>query len=1056
MPATWAKVHSGLAGLLERFAAHPSAAAEGALQLLNEAVRWQQLTQDPALLAAPPESSERSAPLGLHCWLGPALAAWDAPLQRLLSGPASSAARLYLFVSGCFAGFAAVHLARSLRASGAEALGVTRCARLVLGSGRLVAEEAPAAVALSAANSAASESMLGLPCSLETILVAACDSATFSPHAELITAVESLAVHLAVMLLRSPSMAAVALGLSPERWPARFDSYQAAWLAGVLSTPALSPALLRQLEQADDASALRLVRQAATVLQYLPTACPKGGSPGALLDAHTAAARLLAIAVAAVAKRPGSAAHEAVHALLPVVPQLAAALQLGASRDVHAAACRCLHHWLASPPEERRRLMLPEQGGELPMLLSLLTVAMHRAVEAHDSLRNEPGMARALQGTCAAHWAAVQAAAAAAEAQVGLSPLLSGLGGSPDALFNSAAAGLHGHSLPFNTPEDFRLMGCASTLSCAAVAGPAAVAHCPELLGLKNGLLQEVVQSMMPWLQQAAADWREAALDPALLAQLPAAAEAAELLRLLRRLGADLQAWEAPLQRLLRRPSALLSSTGADPGQAAYLFLAGFNAALVALALTLRIGATPSDSSELSGCARLVMGSGRLVAQHAPAAKHLSGSPHLAGAWLCKCVTVQTAVMRAQIELARLVGALEVLAEQTATPEALVAWLRALTDALQSLPPSAPDAFLGLPPGLDSILAAVCSTEVFKSHSELLAADAALCGRLVGMLLRSLGMAMVALQLPPEHWPQEFSLSTPAQLAALLVSQAMRPALERQMQQGEDAAVLRMLRQAAAVLQQLPASHPPEEAGLPDALQQHASAAALLACRQYTRWFGMILDHIDEAPRLAAHLTASGTLAAILEGMPTEGPGSSNELQCELQGPAFRVFQWVQFAAASEPAARLSEAADRVGLDQAALDAAAQQLRVQLRTVLALAKREGGPPTSEVHAALMHALPAAAQVATALQAHWQVQDAAPERQQAAQLELAQAAAARTSCAHLACPNVSATGRRGKLCTGCPVARYCSRACSVAVWRAGHRAACRLLAAERKAEAEAAE
>lgn len=94
--------------------------------------------------------------------------------------------------------------------------------------------------------------------------------------------------------------------------------------------------------------------------------------------------------------------------------------------------------------------------------------------------------------------------------------------------------------------------------------------------------------------------------------------------------------------------------------------------------------------------------------------------------------------------------------------------------------------------------------------------------------------------------------------------------------------------------------------------------------------------------------------------------------------------------------------------------------------------------------------PAGIGLASALLAHWQEQDGRPERQQAAQLELAQAAAARASCAHLACPNLEATGRRGKLCTGCRVARYCCRDCSVADWRAGHHAACRLLAGARDA------
>lgn len=132
-----------------------------------------------------------------------------------------------------------------------------------------------------------------------------------------------------------------------------------------------------------------------------------------------------------------------------------------------------------------------------------------------------------------------------------------------------------------------------------------------------------------------------------------------------------------------------------------------------------------------------------------------------------------------------------------------------------------------------------------------------------------------------------------------------------------------------------------------------------------------------------------------------------------------------------------------------------QSRRAQLqRDIQALASALG-----EVRAASLlgdfdlfaHLVAAGSPLAAALQAHWQEQDAAPERQQAAQLELAQAAAARASCAHLACLNLEATGRRGKLCTGCRVVRYCCRDCSVADWQAGHRAPCRLLAAAREAE-----
>eukprot|EP00887_Chlorella_sp_A99_P003202 scaffold9.g3202.t1 len=67
---------------------------------------------------------------------------------------------------------------------------------------------------------------------------------------------------------------------------------------------------------------------------------------------------------------------------------------------------------------------------------------------------------------------------------------------------------------------------------------------------------------------------------------------------------------------------------------------------------------------------------------------------------------------------------------------------------------------------------------------------------------------------------------------------------------------------------------------------------------------------------------------------------------------------------------------------------------------------------------------------------------------------ARALACRASCANLGCSRlegVSESGLKGKRCSGCSMLRFCCSECAAAEWKAGHRRACRLLAAERRAE-----
>ncbi|KAL4439836.1 hypothetical protein ABPG75_002837 [Micractinium tetrahymenae] len=257
----------------------------------------------------------------------------------------------------------------------------------------------------------------------------------------------------------------------------------------------------------------------------------------------------------------------------------------------------------------------------------------------------------------------------------------------------------------------------------------------------------------------------------------------------------------------------------------------------------------------------------------------------------------------------------------------------------------------------------------------------------------------------------------------------------------------------AAGLSQLAVTGPAAVARSPELLSMLGQSLHLVVPNvpeyMYASWFDMVFCRAKPEPRLAACLVASGSLAAVADGMPADKALAQSGWRL-LQRCA-ELLAVVQAAAAAEPAALAVQESCGPGASQAAqdLDAAIGELLRRFGTAVATQGK-----LAQLRATLLRALPGAAQVAAALQVDWQVQDAAPERRQVAQLELAQAAATRTSCAHLACPNVGATGRRGKLCTGCRVARYCSRACSVADWQAGHRVACRLLAAAREAEAAA--
>ncbi|KAL4439837.1 hypothetical protein ABPG75_002838 [Micractinium tetrahymenae] len=152
MPATWAELRGGLAALLDLFAAPPS--VDSAARVWDAAMRWRGLAAD---LPLPPPDAERAALPPLLWQLGPALADWDAPLQRLLQAPSAlldaagfqAGPATQLFIAGTMALGDALKVARHVSAAADDLLQLSRGARLLLGSGRVLAERAAQAVQLS-------------------------------------------------------------------------------------------------------------------------------------------------------------------------------------------------------------------------------------------------------------------------------------------------------------------------------------------------------------------------------------------------------------------------------------------------------------------------------------------------------------------------------------------------------------------------------------------------------------------------------------------------------------------------------------------------------------------------------------------------------------------------------------------------------------------------------------------------------------------------------------------------------------------------------------------
>ncbi|KAL4431380.1 hypothetical protein ABPG75_006636 [Micractinium tetrahymenae] len=333
-------------------------------------------------------------------------------------------------------------------------------------------------------------------------------------------------------------------------------------------------------------------------------------------------------------------------------------------------------------------------------------------------------------------------------------------------------------------------------------------------------------------LENASRCWQLCS-DPALRAPPPAAAERAQALQLLRRLGPALAAWDAPLQRHLSTPSALLNASGAHPAQAVCLFLAACTAADAVLrAVQLQQSAAPLDDS--------------------------------VHAWLGRSIAAQASLLSALLEAAGAAGIVAAVAAMVLPPDGLVSWLHAAAGALLSMPLASCVGCLGLPPGLGPVLLAAFHADAFRRHRELLTEQAAAAGRLASLLLRSLGMAAVVLRLPPGRQPEGLAWDSGSRLTALLASGTLRPALAQQVGWAEDAAALRLLRRAAAVLEQLPAGCP--QGCAPAAvLEQHVAAAELRALIAED-----ILPRGDAATLQAARLvpTVTPQLTAALRLVP--------------------------------------------------------------------------------------------------------------------------------------------------------------------------------------------
>ena len=152
---------------------------------------------------------------------------------------------------------------------------------------------------------------------------------------------------------------------------------------------------------------------------------------------------------------------------------------------------------------------------------------------------------------------------------------------------------------------------------------------------------------------------------------------------------------------------------------------------------------------------------------------------------------------------------------------------------------------------------------------------------------------------------------------------------------------------------------------------------------------------------------------------------------------------------AAQAAARQLEGAapgtERSQLQQQLQHAAAELFSMVPKKVGLLEEAPELPLAGFCAVLLQAAAEPAARTAGLLRRFW----ALPQQAEAARLELELAAASRPGCAWLGCANMDAPAGRPKRCSGCRAAAYCSAACQLTAWRAGHREACPTLRAMRE-------
>ncbi|KAL4428075.1 hypothetical protein ABPG75_002164 [Micractinium tetrahymenae] len=337
--------------------------------------------------------------------------------------------------------------------------------------------------------------------------------------------------------------------------------------------------------------------------------------------------------------------------------------------------------------------------------------------------------------------------------------------------------------------------------------------------------------------------------------QQASAAERTQLLRLLRKLGGAVAAWDAPLQQqLLPGPAALVPRLPSEAARPAALFAAAGSAGVGVVQLADSLAAGGETALDICRPVALALGSGRLLASHVLEARrlHTASFPdldtHTFSVSLGGLLALQVSFVRLSLGLAMEGGALRMVAQRLLPPCKLLAWLQALAAALHHAPLRTEDDMLGLPLGFDNLLNTVYTAEAFRHHSQLLQGDEALSSSLAGLLLPALARAAVAQRLPADRQPRGFSWATPSVLAGLL-SLKLLPALLQYLDASDNAAVLRLFRSAAAVV----AAGRPSEADPAAVLRSHADAAALL---------GLVTECAAEWQ--ARQQTASGLLAVPL------------------------------------------------------------------------------------------------------------------------------------------------------------------------------------------------